>query len=83
MVTEILKQNKIKLIQSFYDKWQKKDHNKRIVPFDILSYLEETISKKQLIANHVTDGYHLDNAMHNIVVSLLLSNPKFKEALNG
>lgn len=83
MVTEILKQSKIKLIQSFYDKWQKKDHNKRIVPFDILSYLEETISKKRLIANHVTDGYHLDNAMHNVVVSLLLSNPKFKEALNG
>ena len=47
-------------IQSFYDEWQKKNHNKRIIPFDILSYLEETISKKRLIANHVTDGYHLD-----------------------
>ena len=73
----------IKSIKSFYDIWNRKNHNKQIISYDIVNYFEKTFGFKKTISKYVTDGYHLNNDAHKIIVNLLLSNPKFKEALNG
>ena len=66
-----------------HNKWINLDHEKEISNIPIMNMLHQELTSENVENICVDRKQHLNNFGHELVVEHLLSNPKFKEALNG
>lgn len=71
-------------VAMMYSKWNSLDQSKQIQQVPIHNMLISEVGEKVYIAKMVEDrGLHLTEAAHNLLVSYLLKNKNFKEALDA